>query len=68
MTRVPRLNGKLLALKDAEAYTGLPYHTLWQLVTEGALPQVKLPHRRCIYVSRAALDAFIEAHTTEARR
>lgn len=67
MKRNTRPNARLLTLKAAEAEYGLPYSTLWQLVTEGSLARVNLPHNIAIYIRRVDLDSFIERHTTEVR-
>ena len=57
---------KLMTLKHAELEYGLPYATLWQLVTEHRLPRLELPNQRSIYVRRDDLDKFINDHMTEA--
>jgi predicted DNA-binding transcriptional regulator AlpA len=64
MKRTPRADAKLLTLRQAEAEYGLPYATLWRLVTERQLPRLELPGQRSIYVRRADLDTFIENHIT----
>ena len=66
MKRTPRINAKLLTLRQAEAEYGLPYATLWSLVTQRLLPRLELPHQRSIYIRREDLDRFIESHMTEA--
>jgi predicted DNA-binding transcriptional regulator AlpA len=68
MTRRPHPHAKLLTLKQIEAEYGLPYATVWTLVREGRLPRLDLPGQRSIYVRRADLDAFIDAHLTEVVR
>ncbi len=67
MRRAARPNSKLLDLRDAEAEYGIPYGTLWQLVTRGVLPHVRLPDVRRIFVKRVDLEAFIEANTEGGR-
>lgn len=60
-------NGRLLDLKRAADYTGLPYWTMRDLALSGHLDVVKLPSRknpngqlRRILIDRADLDALIE--------
>jgi excisionase family DNA binding protein len=64
MKRLARSNGKLLTLRQAEDYTGLPYATLWTLVDKRQLPRLELPGQRSIYIKRDDLDRFIEDHMT----
>jgi predicted DNA-binding transcriptional regulator AlpA len=65
MKRLAHPNAKLLTLKQAEAEYGLPYATLWSLVTERRLPRLELPNQRSIYIRRVDLEAFIDGHMTE---
>jgi hypothetical protein len=65
MKRTAHPNAKLLTLKQAEAEYGLPYATLWALVTERRLPRLELPNQRSIYVKRSDLEAFIDLHMSE---
>ena len=67
MKRAPHPNAKLLTLRQAESDYGLPYSTLWTLVTEGRLASLQLPRQRSIYIRRVDLDTFIERHMTEGR-
>jgi predicted DNA-binding transcriptional regulator AlpA len=67
MKRTPHPHAKLLTLRQAEAEYGLPYSTLWTLVTEGRLASLQLPRQRSIYIRRVDLDTFIDAHLTEKR-
>ena len=66
MKRHPHPHAKLLTLRQAEADYGLPYATLWSLVTERRLRRLALPNRRSIYIRRADLEQFISDHMTEA--
>jgi hypothetical protein len=58
-------NAKLMTLRQAEAESGLPYATLWALVTERLIPRLELPHQRSIYIRRVDLERFIEQHMSE---
>lgn len=68
MKRLPRPNSRLLTLRQAEAEYGLPYATLWTLVTQRQLPRLEIPGQRSIYVRREDLDRFIADHMTEVAR
>jgi hypothetical protein len=64
--------GRYLTLRQAEADYGLPYHTLWTLVDQRRLPRLELPgvagtSQRSIYIKRADLEAFLDAHMSDAR-
>ena len=65
MKRTAHPHAKLLTLRQAEAEYGLPYATLWTLVTERALPRLELPNQRSIYIRRVDLDRFIDEHMRE---
>ena len=65
MKRQAHPNAKLLTLRQAEAEYGLPYATLWGLVTERLLPRLELPHQRSIYIRRVDLEQFIDDHMSE---
>lgn len=65
MKRRAHPNAKLMTLRQAEDEYGLPYATLWGLVTERLLPRLELPHQRSIYVRRVDLERFIDEHMSE---
>ncbi len=52
---------RLLSLKEAAAHLGISYSALYELVASAEVPHVAVGRRR--YVSRDALNSFIEAHT-----
>ncbi len=69
MKRTPRA-GRYLTLRQAEAEYGLPYHTLWTLVDTRQLARLELPGikgetQRSIYIKRADLEAYLDAHMSE---
>ena len=66
MKRAPHPHAKLLTLRQAESEYGLPYATLWNLVTNRQLPRLELPDQRSIYIRRADLEQFIDQHMTSA--
>ena len=68
MKRAARPNALLLSLRQAEAEFGLPYATLWALVTERRLPRLELPNQRSIYIRRDDLARFIDQHMSEVRQ
>jgi excisionase family DNA binding protein len=51
--------GRLLDLKEAEAYSGISVWTLRELIASGELPTVRPPGLRRIWVERADLDKAI---------
>lgn len=65
---------RLLDLKAAETYSGLPYWTLYVLTNKGIIPVVRIPdpyregrYLRRIWISREALDKFIEKQETRGK-
>jgi hypothetical protein len=57
--RAGRSRGRLLDLKAAEAYSGISAWTLRDLIASGALPAVRPPHLRRVWIDRADLDRAI---------
>ena len=63
MHRKPRPNGKFIALRDAEAEYGLPYHTLYRWIQRGLIPRLSDEVSGvAIRIKRADLDAFLESN------
>jgi excisionase family DNA binding protein len=58
-SRVPRVEPRLLGLRQTAEYLGLSTWTVRGLIDTGALPRVNLPVRK-ILVDREALDRLIE--------
>lgn len=52
-------SGRLLDLKAAEAYSGISAWTLRDLIASGALPVVRPPRLRRVWIDRADLDRAI---------
>jgi hypothetical protein len=57
--RVGRTSGRLLDLKAAEIYSGISAWTLRDLIASGALPAVRPPRLRRVWIDRADLDRAI---------
>jgi|SRR5579871_4804223 len=58
--RGPRLPAsRLLDLREAESYSGISAWTLRELIATGALPAVRPPHLRRVWIDRADLDQAI---------
>jgi excisionase family DNA binding protein len=58
MTNKPQ--PRLLGLREAAAYLGVSYSTVYELIGAGDLPAVR-PHRlRRIWVDRVDLDRWVE--------
>jgi excisionase family DNA binding protein len=57
--RVPKVEPRLLGLRQAAEYLGLSTWTVRGLIDAGALPRVQLPVRK-ILIDREALDRLIE--------
>ncbi len=53
--------GRLLDLHEAERYSGISSWTLRDLIAAGALPAVRPPRLRRIWIDRADLDRAIAA-------
>lgn len=51
--------GRLLELRDAEAYSGISAWTLRELIASGDLPVVRAPRLRRVWIDRADLDKAI---------
>jgi hypothetical protein len=58
--RAVRPGQRLLTGRQAEAETGVPYRSLYDLHLSGALPAVRFPGSRRLWFERAALDRLIE--------
>jgi excisionase family DNA binding protein len=58
-TRAPRVEPRLLSLRQAAEYLGLSTWTVRGLIDTGALPRVQLPVRK-ILIDREVLDRLIE--------
>jgi excisionase family DNA binding protein len=56
---VGRMSGRLLDLKAAEIYSGISVWTLRDLIASGALPAVRPPRLRRVWIDRADLDRAI---------
>ena len=54
-----RRSGRLLDLKAAEIYSGISAWTLRDLIASGALPAVRPPRLRRVWIDRADLDRAI---------
>ena len=54
-----RTSGRLLDLKAAEAYSGISAWTLRDLIASGALPAVRPPRLRRVWIDRSDLDRAI---------
>jgi hypothetical protein len=54
-----RDTGRLLELKEAEAYSGISAWTLRELIASGDLPVVRAPRLRRVWIDRADLDKAI---------
>lgn len=57
--RPGRASGRLLDLKAAEIYSGISAWTLRDLIASGALPAVRPPGLRRVWIDRADLDRAI---------
>ena len=57
--RAPKVEPRLLSLRQAADYLGLSTWTVRGLIDTGALPRVRLPVRK-ILLDREALDRLIE--------
>ncbi len=57
--RLGRTSGRLLDLKAAEIYSGISAWTLRDLIASGALPAVRPPRLRRVWIDRADLDRAI---------
>ena len=57
--KASRSSGRLLDLKAAEAYSGISAWTLRDLIASGALPVVRPPRLRRVWIDRADLDRAI---------
>lgn len=57
--RTSRAAGRLLDLKAAEAYSGISAWTLRDLIASGALPAVRPPRLRRVWIDRTDLDKAI---------
>jgi hypothetical protein len=58
--RAVRAGQRLLTGRQAEAETGVPYRSLYDLHVRGALPAVRFPGSRRLWFERDALDRLIE--------
>jgi excisionase family DNA binding protein len=68
MRRKTRINGKYIAIREAERLLGVPYHRLYHWAKAGKLPVLSSDLAgRAIYIERAALDRFLADNTSEAR-
>jgi hypothetical protein len=68
MQRKPRSTGKFIALRDAEAEYGIPYHRLYRWVGAGLIQRISedvIGHS--ILVKRADLDAFLDSNMSGAQ-
>lgn len=54
---------KLLTLQSASAEYGIGVPTLRQLIADGALPSIRPPHLRRVYLDRQTLEAKIASWT-----
>lgn len=61
---LPRPEGRLISLRDAERYSGIPKDSIRKLVAMRKLPAVELPGIRRVLIDRVDLDAFIDACKT----
>ena len=57
----PRLNARLISLKQAEAEYGIPRAQLLDLIRRGELAGVQPPSVRRIYLVRADLESKLNA-------
>ena len=49
--------------QEAAAITGWPQSTVYDLITSGTLPVVRLPHTRRLWIKRSDLLSLIERST-----
>lgn len=59
-----RPSGRLISLRDAEHYSGIPKDSIRKLITMRKLPAVELPGIRRVLIDREDLDALIDACKT----
>ena len=57
---LPRPEGRLISLRDAERYSGIPKDSIRKLIGLRKLPAVELPGVRRVWIDRADLDALID--------
>ena len=57
---------RLLDIQDVAAYTGLSVHTLYTMVSQRRIPDVKMG--RLTKVDRVELDKWIAGHSVKVRR
>jgi excisionase family DNA binding protein len=60
----PRLNGKLISLRVAEAEYGIPYGRLYEWVRSGKLPHLD-DGIRSYFLRRSDLEKFIASNMTD---
>ena len=59
-TRQATPNQRLLDRNQSEQLTGIPARTIYDLMVRGALPVVRLPGSRKLWIERSDLESLIE--------